>query len=120
MLKRIAFVTGVAVGYVLGSKAGRERYEQLLRLGRSVRDNRAMQETVGMVQGQATAALDTARHVAAEQLDQHLGDKPLAHKVAQRLRSDDSGEDRASSPVIDTTAGPLRSPSDSNPNGIPR
>jgi len=115
MLKRIAFVTGIAVGYVLGSKAGRERYEQMLRLGRSVRDNRSVQETVGMVQGQATAALDTARQAAAEQLDQHFGDQPMAHKVAQRLRT----EDPDAAPVVDTTAGPLTS-SDPNPNGIPR
>jgi oxygen-dependent protoporphyrinogen oxidase len=29
MKKKLYFVTGVAVGYVLGSRAGRERYEQL-------------------------------------------------------------------------------------------
>jgi uncharacterized membrane protein YebE (DUF533 family) len=29
----LSFVTGAAVGYVLGAKAGRERYEQLVRVG---------------------------------------------------------------------------------------
>jgi hypothetical protein len=32
MINKLTFVTGLAVGYVLGTKAGRERYEQIQKL----------------------------------------------------------------------------------------
>ena len=39
----IRFVAGIGVGYVLGSRAGRERYEQIKRWSRRVADNPAVQ-----------------------------------------------------------------------------
>jgi hypothetical protein len=50
---RITFLGGLAVGYVLGSRAGRERYEQLVRLGRQVAESPAAQQAAGAVQAQA-------------------------------------------------------------------
>ncbi|PSK91373.1 hypothetical protein CLV63_12099 [Murinocardiopsis flavida] len=52
MLKRITFATGLAVGYVLGTRAGRERYEQLVKLARRVTENPTVQETAGVVGAQ--------------------------------------------------------------------
>ena len=34
MRYRITFATGLAIGYVLGARAGRARYEQLARVAR--------------------------------------------------------------------------------------
>ncbi|MCU1587317.1 MAG: hypothetical protein JWN31_810 [Frankiales bacterium] len=31
MIKRLTLATGLAAGYVLGAKAGRERYEQIIK-----------------------------------------------------------------------------------------
>ncbi|NGO73548.1 YtxH domain-containing protein [Streptomyces boncukensis] len=42
MRYRLTFVTGVAVGYVLGTRAGRERYEQLVKAARRVCENPAV------------------------------------------------------------------------------
>lgn len=52
-MRKLAFILGLAVGYVLGSKAGRQRYEQLLRSWRQVRDNPTVQEAAGLVQARA-------------------------------------------------------------------
>ena len=52
---RISFVGGLAVGYVLGAQAGRERYEQLKQLARKAAESPAMQQTAGALQAQATA-----------------------------------------------------------------
>lgn len=52
-MMKLSFVLGLGVGYVLGSKAGRQRYEQLLRSWRQVRENPAMQEAAGLVQARA-------------------------------------------------------------------
>ena len=52
---RISFVGGLAVGYVLGAQAGRERYEQLKQIARKAAESPAMQQTAGALQAQATA-----------------------------------------------------------------
>jgi hypothetical protein len=44
-----AFLIGAAIGYVLGARAGRERYEQIVRLYRSIVDHPAMQGAAGVV-----------------------------------------------------------------------
>jgi len=59
MRYRIAFIVGLAVGYVLGTKAGRERYEQLQKMARQVRDNPSVQQAAGAVQAQAAGYAKT-------------------------------------------------------------
>ena len=66
MRYRIAFIVGVAVGYVLGTKAGRERYEQLQKMARQVRDNPSVQQAAGAVQAQAAGYAKTARGKLAD------------------------------------------------------
>jgi hypothetical protein len=43
-----AFVLGAAVGYVLGAKAGRERYEQIMQIYRKLADHPAVQGAAGI------------------------------------------------------------------------
>ena len=43
-----AFLLGAAVGYVLGAKAGRERYEQIMRVYRKLADHPAVQGAAGI------------------------------------------------------------------------
>jgi hypothetical protein len=50
---RMTFLTGLAVGFVLGARAGRERYEQIKRAARNVTDSPAAQQAAGAVQAQA-------------------------------------------------------------------
>jgi hypothetical protein len=52
------FLLGVAVGYVLGTRAGRERYDQLVRAYRRLKDHPAAQGVAGIVRaklGRGTA-----------------------------------------------------------------
>ncbi|MBE7188754.1 hypothetical protein [Jatrophihabitans endophyticus] len=39
-----------AVGYTLGARAGRERYEDIVRVGRRVAGSQTVQSTAGVVQ----------------------------------------------------------------------
>ncbi|AEW93903.1 MULTISPECIES: hypothetical protein [Streptomycetaceae] len=57
MRYRLTFITGVAVGYVLGARAGRERYEQLRKAAQGVAQNPAVRNSVEAVglQGRALA-----------------------------------------------------------------
>ncbi|WP_268245810.1 YtxH domain-containing protein, partial [Streptomyces chryseus] len=42
MRYRLTFIAGLALGYVLGTRAGRERYEQLKKSARQVAQNPAV------------------------------------------------------------------------------
>ncbi len=58
------FVLGIAVGYVLGTRAGRERYDQLVRAYRTLVDHPLTQGAAGVVRaklGQRTGADSPAR-----------------------------------------------------------
>ena len=43
----IRLVFGIAIGYVLGARAGHARYEQIVRLSSKVSDNPAIQGVAG-------------------------------------------------------------------------
>jgi hypothetical protein len=43
-----AFILGAAVGYVLGAKAGRGRYDQIMRTYRRIADHPAVQGAAGV------------------------------------------------------------------------
>jgi hypothetical protein len=65
---RFTFLTGLAVGFVLGARAGRERYEQLKRATRRVADSPAAQQAAGAVQAQATNLAKATRQKVADGL----------------------------------------------------
>lgn len=48
------FLLGGAIGYVLGSKAGRERYEELTRAGRQLMDHPAVQGAAGVARAKVS------------------------------------------------------------------
>ncbi|HVV29508.1 MAG TPA: hypothetical protein VHC41_01385 [Mycobacteriales bacterium] len=48
-MKRIVFLTGIAFGYVLGTRAGRQRYETIARTARSVADRPEVQGVAGIL-----------------------------------------------------------------------
>lgn len=51
MRGKVAFVLGAAVGYVLGTRAGRERYEQIKRGTKAAWESAPVQQGVDAVQG---------------------------------------------------------------------
>ena len=70
MKGKIAFVLGAAVGYVLGTRAGRERYEQIKRGAQTVWNTPPVQRGVEAVRGavdeRAEEAKLFARRVVAD------------------------------------------------------
>jgi len=53
----MGFVLGAAVGYVLGARAGRERYEQLVRAYHRIADHPAVQSAAGVAREKLTGAV---------------------------------------------------------------
>jgi hypothetical protein len=60
MRYRAMFFVGLAVGFVLGTRAGRERYEQMKTLARRATDNPAVQQAAGAAAAQASNLAKTA------------------------------------------------------------
>jgi hypothetical protein len=74
-MRKATFLAGFATGYVLGSRAGRARYEQIREAARAFARNPAVQSTASTLQHQAGDALSTAKDKAASSLSSTLQDK---------------------------------------------
>jgi hypothetical protein len=72
MRYRMTFAVGLAVGYVLGSRAGRERYEQIKRTAQRVADNPRVQEVAGVVGAQASKFAGMARTRVGDTLQHRI------------------------------------------------
>jgi hypothetical protein len=79
MKYRAVFLAGAATGYVLGTRAGKERYEQIKRLSRRVAENPTVQEAAGVLRAQAGEFAESAR--------QRVGDKvqTVSGKVQEKV-----------------------------------
>jgi len=66
-------MTGFAGGYYLGTKAGRERHEQINRALRRARRSDAFEDAVDTTKAAVTDGVDVARDKAQELVDSRLG-----------------------------------------------
>ncbi|WP_017792571.1 hypothetical protein [Leucobacter salsicius] len=64
MKGKVAFVLGAAVGYVLGTRAGRERYAQIKRGAQSVWQTAPVQRGVSLVREAAQGQVDSVKAAA--------------------------------------------------------
>ena len=53
MRGKLMFISGLAAGFVLGSRAGREKYEEIVVNARKVWEHPTVQEAAGVAQAQA-------------------------------------------------------------------
>jgi hypothetical protein len=76
---RVSFAAGLAIGFVAGTRAGRERYDQMVKIAKATKDSPAFQQATGVLQAQATGLLSTAGQKVADTVPQ------LAHKVEEHI-----------------------------------
>lgn len=82
MRYKLTFVAGLAIGFVLGTRAGRERYEQLKKSARQISQNPA-------VRNAAESAAHNGREVAGKAfhaVSEKVGDR-VPESVAERVRA---------------------------------
>lgn len=60
-MAKLSFLAGFGAGYVLGSRAGRERYEQIRRAWEHAKDDPRLQSLAGMAQAKADDAVSTLK-----------------------------------------------------------
>ena len=77
-MAKLTFIAGLAAGYVLGARAGRQRYEQIRRTSGKVWNS-------GPVQKQVSTAKEVARTKAAPVVADMVAD--AARATGEKLRS---------------------------------
>lgn len=103
MRNKLLFVTGIGVGYVLGTRAGRERYEQIRRTAQKVKENPTVQEAAGVLQAQAGGLVTTAR----DTVNDKLGHTAIGAKVTNFLGA--TGPSAPTEVTAGVNAGPTTS-----------
>ncbi|HEX2294320.1 MAG TPA: YtxH domain-containing protein [Actinomycetota bacterium] len=86
MRGRLGVLIGFGAGYVLGAKAGRERYEQLQRLYENVVTSPGFQQATGKAKEAVGSGLEQAKDLASEGVSKVKGssgnDRPSGLSVA--------------------------------------
>jgi len=82
MRGKLMFITGLAAGFVLGSRAGREKYEEITANAKKVWEHPTVQEAAGVAQAQANKLYSEGK----DKLDQSkLGQKLQTTKTDTEL-----------------------------------
>lgn len=98
-MKKLTLIAAAAAGYVLGTRAGRERYEQIKTQATQVWNNPKVQDVVDDVQTQAKhAGSEAGSKVASTASD-------VASKVSDKVSSSSSSPGQP--PVDETSSAPL-------------
>jgi hypothetical protein len=99
------FIGGLAAGFVLGSRAGREKYEEIRANAKKVWEHPTVQEAAGVAQAQANKLYTEGK----DKLDQS--------KVGQKLHSSSSTTDSSLTAPTDSLAGSNNSSSTGTSTG---
>lgn len=105
MKGKLLFVTGLAVGYVLGSRAGRKRYEQIAAAANKVWQSPGIQKQVHAVQDYAAdkvgdipgAVFDGVRKVTGAAIDRAQAKTTEKQAQARAARAANAEADAESS-----------------------
>ncbi|MEV1146571.1 hypothetical protein [Micromonospora sp. NPDC049799] len=131
MRGKIMFLGGLAAGFVLGARAGREKYEELVIRGRKVLDHPTVQEAAGVAQAQATRLYSEGKDkVSQSKLGEKLGTGTGNGQKQELTAADDafagtpatvgakSGSSSASGTPSATTTPRNSKPSSSGTSGV--
>jgi len=93
MRGKLMFITGLAAGFVLGSRAGREKYEEITANAKKVWEHPTVQEAAGVAQAQANKLYSEGK------------DKLSSSKLGEKLQSTSTTESSALTSTTDSLAG---------------
>ncbi|MDX3242468.1 YtxH domain-containing protein [Streptomyces sp. ME18-1-4] len=91
MRYKLTFAVGLALGYVLGTRAGRERYEQLKKSAQQVAQNPAVRNTAETAAHQGRQYAGKAYHVVSEKVGDHMPESVAGRVRALKERSAHNG-----------------------------
>ena len=76
---RMTFAAGFAAGFIVGTRAGREKYDQMVKFARSTAEHPAVQQAAGVVQAQAAGLAQKVGGQLQEKVPQ------MAHSAAHSV-----------------------------------
>jgi len=86
MRGKIWFLGGLAAGFVLGARAGREKYNELVVNARKVWDHPTVQEAAGVVQAQANRLYSEGKGTLSEKLSHtKIGERMAGRSQPEQL-----------------------------------
>ncbi len=104
MRGKLMFISGLAAGFVLGSRAGREKYEEIRANARKVWEHPTVQEAAGVAQAQANKLYTEGK----DKLNQSkLGEKLHSSSSTSTSTSGTDTSLTASSDSLTTSSDPL-------------
>jgi hypothetical protein len=100
MRGKLMFISGLAAGFVLGSRAGREKYEEIRTNAKKVWEHPTVQEAAGVAQAQANKLYSEGK----DKLDQSkLGQKLHSASETSGTSSTNASELSSSNSSTNTT-----------------
>ncbi|GAA3861490.1 hypothetical protein GCM10022381_02280 [Leifsonia kafniensis] len=108
MKGKILFVAGVATGFMLGSKAGRQAYERIMTRAKQTWEDPAVQKTVSQVGQLAQDAASVAHTKMSEAMD-HTATTEPEHEAEHSATADEPTaivDSNESNGIADTTRNP--------------
>jgi hypothetical protein len=88
MRGKLMFLAGLGAGFVLGARAGREKYEELKATAIKFRENPTVQETTGVLQEQASQLVSTGKEKLS---NTRLAETPVGQKLLSGSTTGASG-----------------------------
>ncbi len=68
-MAKMSFLIGFGAGYVLGAKAGTERYDQLKRLYENLQSSQGIRNATSKAKDAATTGFEKGKDIASEGVD---------------------------------------------------
>jgi hypothetical protein len=99
------FLVGLGAGYVLGTKAGQERYQQIVDAAGRLRENPSVQRLTGEVNKTVSAGKDRVAETAAAKADQAKETVTAKADQAKEAVSSKVGGNTGSSSSATTSSG---------------
>jgi hypothetical protein len=93
MRGKMMFLAGLAAGFVLGSRAGREKYEEIRSSAKKLWESPSVQEAAGVAQAQATKLYTEGK------------DKLQSSKLGEKLQSSTTSTGRSDTAPADSLTG---------------
>src|ERR1044071_9140653 len=98
MRGKLLFLGGLAAGFVLGARAGREKYEELKQTALKIKESPTVQEAAGVVQEQATRLYAEGKDKVTDKL---ANSRFAETNIGQRLLS--AADTQAGAKAIERT-----------------
>lgn len=82
MKGKVTLLAGAAIGYVAGTAAGRQRFEQLKAQAKRAMENPKVQEAAAEAQHKAADVAGKVAHAAADKVGRHGPESDPAHDTS--------------------------------------